>query len=74
GPVGRLRGLSEGHAGVSVTAAGVLWLRAARPWGQLSDRLGRKRVLILALSAYKAVYIAVAVFIDVAELEAPTVV
>ncbi len=39
---------------------------AARPWGQLSDRIGRKRVLMLAMSAYTVVYIALAVFIDVA--------
>lgn len=66
GPVVRMLGLSEWHAGLSVTAAGVLWMLAARPWGQLSDRIGRKRVLMLAMSAYTVVYIALAVFIDVA--------
>ncbi|KAG1068397.1 hypothetical protein G6F60_015093 [Rhizopus arrhizus] len=50
GPVVRMLGLSEWHAGLSVTAAGVLWMLAARPWGQLSDRIGRKRVLMLAMS------------------------
>lgn len=73
GPVVRLLGLSEWHAGLSVTAAGVLWMLAARPWGQLSDRIGRKRVLVLAMSAYTLVYIALAVFIDVALQTIPPV-
>ncbi|HFK2884617.1 TPA: MFS transporter [Stenotrophomonas maltophilia] len=73
GPVVRMLGLSEWHAGLSVTAAGVLWMLAARPWGQLSDRIGRKRVLILAMSAYTVVYIALAVFIDVALQAVPPV-
>lgn len=46
---------------------------AARPWGQLSDRIGRKRVLTLAMSAYTVVYIALAVFIDVALQAVPPV-
>ncbi|MEJ6329187.1 MFS transporter [Stenotrophomonas maltophilia] len=66
GPVVRLLGLSEWHAGLSVTAAGVLWMLAARRWGQLSDRIGRKRVLLLAMGAYTGVYLALAMFIDVA--------
>jgi MFS family permease len=43
------------------------------PWGQLSDRIGRKRVLMLAMSAYTVVYIALAVFIDVALQAVPPV-
>lgn len=73
GPVVRLLGLSEWHAGLSVTAAGVLWMLAARPWGLLSDRIGRKRVLLLAMSAYTLVYIGLAVFIDVALQVVPSV-
>lgn len=38
GPVVRVLGLAEWHAGLSVTAAGVLWMLAARRWGALSDR------------------------------------
>lgn len=73
GPVVRLLGLSEWHAGLSVTAAGVLWMLAARPWGLLSDRIGRKRVLLLAMAAYTVVYIGLAVFIDVALQVVPPV-
>ncbi|MDI9248971.1 MFS transporter [Stenotrophomonas sp. RS-48] len=74
GPVVRLLGLSEWHAGLSVTAAGVLWMLAARRWGQLSDRIGRKRVLLLAMGAYIGVYLALAMFIDVALQVTPPVV
>lgn len=73
GPVVRLLGLSEWHAGLSVTAAGVLWMLAARPWGRLSDRIGRKRVLLLAMAAYTAIYVGLAVFIDVALQVVPPV-
>ncbi|HAL22749.1 MAG TPA: MFS transporter [Stenotrophomonas sp.] len=73
GPVVRLLGLAEWHAGLSVTAAGVLWMLAARPWGLLSDRIGRKRVLLLAMSAYTVVYIGLAVFIDRALQSVPAV-
>ncbi|HIE5355238.1 TPA: MFS transporter [Stenotrophomonas maltophilia] len=74
GPVVRLLGLSEWHAGLSVTAAGVLWMLAARRWGQLSDRIGRKRVLLLAMGAYTGIYLALAMFIDVALQVTPPVV
>ncbi|WP_277380750.1 MFS transporter [Stenotrophomonas maltophilia] len=74
GPVVRLLGLSEWHAGLSVTAAGVLWMLAARRWGQLSDRIGRKRVLLLAMGAYTGVYLALAMFIDLALQVTPPVV
>ena len=66
GPVVRLLGLAEWHAGLSVTAAGVLWMLSARRWGSLSDRIGRKRVLLIALSAYVLIYVAMAIFVDAA--------
>ncbi|KPN20893.1 MFS transporter [Xanthomonas sp. Mitacek01] len=70
GPVVRLLGLAEWHAGLSVTAAGVLWMLSARRWGRLSDRIGRRRVLLIGLAGYAAVYIVMAVFVDAA-LRAP---
>jgi MFS family permease len=70
GPVVRLLGLSEWHAGLSVTAAGVLWMLSAPRWGALSDRIGRRRVLLIALAAYAVIYIVMAVFVDTA-LQAP---
>lgn len=71
GPVVRLLGLAEWHAGLSVTAAGVLWMLSARRWGVLSDRVGRKRVLLIALAAYVVIYVALAVFVDTALARPP---
>jgi DHA1 family tetracycline resistance protein-like MFS transporter len=73
GPVVRLLGLSEWHAGLSVTAAGVLWMLSARRWGALSDRIGRRRVLLTALAAYALIYIALAVYVDTALQSRPAV-
>lgn len=73
GPVVRLLGLAEWHAGLSVTAAGVLWMLSARRWGRLSDRIGRRRVLLIGLTGYAVVYIAMAVFVDTALRAPPTV-
>lgn len=73
GPVVRLLGLAEWHAGLSVTAAGVLWMLSARRWGALSDRIGRKRVLLIALAAYVLIYVAMAVFVDAALARTPLV-
>ena len=73
GPVVRLLGLAEWHAGLSVTAAGVLWMLSARRWGALSDRIGRRRVLLAGLVGYALVYIAMAVFVDLALRHPPAV-
>lgn len=74
GPVVRVLGLAEWHAGLSVTAAGVLWMLAARRWGGLSDRIGRRRVLLIALAAYAVIYLAMAVFVDLALRHPPAVI
>lgn len=73
GPVVRLLGLEEWHAGLAMTAAGVLWMLAARYWGALSDRIGRKRVLLIALAAYAVIYAVLAIFLDRALQHPPAV-
>lgn len=72
-PVVRTLGLAEWHAGLSVTASGLLWMLSARGWGALSDHLGRRRVLSIALSGYALVYIAMALFVDFALRDPPAV-
>ncbi|WP_238376585.1 MFS transporter [Luteimonas abyssi] len=73
GPLVRLLGLAEWHAGLSVTAAGLLWMLTARGWGRLSDRIGRRRVLLIGLAGYAVVYVAMAVFVDAALRQPPAV-
>ncbi len=66
GPITRLFGLADWHAGLALTAGGVLWTLTARRWGKLSDRVGRKRVLIFSLAAYAVTYLLLAVMVDAA--------
>lgn len=64
GPVVRLLGLADWHAGLALTAGGVLWMLSARRWGKLSDRVGRKRVLLISFAAYAMTYLVLAVSVD----------
>ncbi len=73
GPVVRRLGLVEWHSGLAMTAAGVLWTLLARRWGALSDRVGRRRVLLLALAASTAIYFGLALFVDFAIRNPPAI-
>ncbi|MDO9436926.1 MFS transporter [Hydrogenophaga sp.] len=66
GPVVRKLGLPEWVAGLSVTAGGIFWMLLARWWGGVSDRHGRKPVLLVGLSAFALVYGAMALGVDLA--------
>ncbi|MDN6336054.1 MAG: MFS transporter [Halomonas sp.] len=66
GPITRLFGLADWHAGLALTAGGVLWTLTARRWGKLSDRVGRKQVLVVSLAAYAVTYLLLAVMVDAA--------
>lgn len=64
GPLVRALGLSEWQAGATVTTAGVLWFLLARSWGRLSDRIGRKRVLVIGVAGFAASYLVLAAGLD----------
>ncbi|WP_206019123.1 MFS transporter [Salinicola acroporae] len=74
GPLTRLLGLSEWHAGLSITAAGALWMLSARRWGEYSDRVGRRRVLMIALACFTIICALLAVFVDRALENPPSVI
>lgn len=74
GPVARVLGMEEWHVGLALTASGVLWMLAARRWGQRSDHVGRKSVLLTALAGYAVVYLIMAIFVDRALAAPPLVV
>lgn len=73
GPVVRLLGLADWHAGLALTAGGVLWMLSARRWGKLSDKVGRKRVLLVSLAAYAITYLVLAVAVDFALTSPPAI-
>jgi DHA1 family tetracycline resistance protein-like MFS transporter len=56
GPIARLLGLLPWQAGAAMTLGGVLWMLLSRPWGALSDRLGRRRVLLLGVGGFALAY------------------
>ncbi|KAF0866092.1 MFS transporter [Pseudomonas sp. LD120] len=66
GPIARILGLATWQAGMAVTVSGVIWMLLARPWGRASDRLGRRRILLLGTGGFTLAFIALSLFIDLA--------
>lgn len=66
GPIARTLGLATWQAGAAVTVAGVIWMLLAHTWGRASDRLGRRKVLLLGTAGFTAAYWALCLFIDTA--------
>lgn len=73
GPITRGLGLADWHAGLIVTASGLLWMVLAPLWGRLSDRKGRKPILMIGAGGFALVYLALAVFVNAAILAPPPV-
>lgn len=66
GPMARLLSLQPWHVGLAVTAAGVAWMLMARFWGAYSDRVGRRRVLLIGLAGFAVSYLALSLFMGAA--------
>ncbi|WP_116368151.1 MFS transporter [Parahaliea mediterranea] len=66
GPVAHTLSLQPWHIGVTVTAGGLTWIAAARWWGGLSDRRGRRPVILAGLSGFALCYFLLCLFIDYA--------
>lgn len=49
GPLARIVGMPEWHIGVMVSAAGLCWMLASRPWGRYADRQGHWQGLRLGM-------------------------
>lgn len=52
GPIARESGLAEWQVGLVLTIAGLVWMVCSSPWGRLSDRRGRKTVLVWGLLGF----------------------
>lgn len=66
GPLARQLDLAPWQMGSAVTVAGVAWVLMSRVWGGLSDRKGRRPIILFGLSGFVISYILLAVFIDFA--------
>lgn len=50
--IGREVGLAELQIGIIITASSAVYALATRVWGRRSDRLGRRRVIVIGLAGY----------------------
>ncbi|MEM7662311.1 MAG: MFS transporter [Pseudomonadota bacterium] len=64
GPVIRDIGLTEFQLGMIVSASAVMFMVVSPVWGRLSDRLGRKRVIVTGLLTYSLISFAFASVMD----------
>ena len=56
GPIARLLSLAAWQVGMVVTVGGILWMLSSRPWGLLSDKRGRRTVLLTGLIGFAIAY------------------
>lgn len=56
GPVMRVLSLMPWQAGIIVTFGGVTWMLSSRAWGRMSDRVGRRRVFLMAVGGFMVSY------------------
>lgn len=66
GPVARVIGLQPWQVGAAMTAAGLAWMLMSRFWGGLSDRRGRRPVILAGLAGFAISYFLLSLFIDLA--------
>ncbi len=74
GPIIRILGLKEWHAGLTVALGGVMWILFSRFWGIKSDRQGRKKILITAVAGFSVFYLILAVFVNFAVISPPVMI
>ena len=66
GPVMRDVGLPEWAAGLAITIGGIFWVALSRWWGRLSDRRGRRPILLIGFAACAVTYLVMAIGVDLA--------
>lgn len=71
GPIARSLHLAPWQAGAVVTVGGVLWMLLSRPWGTLSDRRGRRMVLLMGVGGFMLAYWAMCALLIVSLQELP---
>ncbi|CCN73318.1 MFS transporter [Vibrio nigripulchritudo] len=64
GPIIREVGLLEWHGGLVVAMSGIAWLLSAKKWGTISDRIGRKPILLISTLGYAISFIVMTIWLD----------
>jgi len=64
GPLARTLALEPWHIGAAMTVGGLTWVICARWWGGLSDKVGRRPVLLRGVGGFTLSYAALCLFID----------
>ncbi|KID56065.1 MFS transporter [Pseudoalteromonas luteoviolacea] len=64
GPIARVIGLEAWQIGIAMTVAGLAWVLMARFWGRLSDKRGRRPIILFGLCGFVISYASLALFID----------
>lgn len=65
GPLVRKLNLLEWHAGLTVSAGGILWVLLSKYWGKKSDQIGRKPILLTGILGVAISYFILAIFVDI---------
>lgn len=66
GPVARIIGMAPWQIGGAMTVGGIAWMVMSRYWGGLSDRRGRRPIILFGLSGFALSYFFLSLFIDLA--------
>lgn len=66
GSIARMTGVASWQIGIVITVAGIGWMLMARPWGRMSDKLGRRPVILIGVAGFAACYVAMAALVHVA--------
>lgn len=65
-PIAHSLSLEPWHIGALMTSGGLCWIATARWWGVLSDKKGRRPVMLSAVAGFALCYMSMCVFIDIA--------
>ena len=65
GPLIRALSLKEWHAGVIVAVASLLWMIPAPIWGRISDRHGRRPIIIVGAIGFAVSYVLLAAWLQI---------